>query len=176
LVLTKPLGAQMACNANRWHENPEKWEKISKVITEQEVKEAFDTAVNNMIRLNRNAAVLMHKYNAHGATDVTGFGICGHAHNLAEFQTNNVKFIIHTLPFIKNMLAVAEAMGSKQKMLSGYTPETSGGLLICLPEKTAKDYCKEIKEMDNCDAWIIGVVEDGEKLAEISKHPTIIEV
>ena len=37
-----------------------------------------------MSRLNRNAARMMHKYDAHGATDVTGFGILEHANNLAK--------------------------------------------------------------------------------------------
>ena len=35
---------------------------------------------------------------AHGATDVTGFGILGHARNLAQTQQEEVSFVIHTLP------------------------------------------------------------------------------
>lgn len=69
----------------------------------------------------------MHKYKAHGATDITGFGILGHAENLAAFQKNKVKFVIHTLPVIKGVLEIEEVMGSKEKFLSGRTPETSGG-------------------------------------------------
>lgn len=79
-----------------------------------------------MARLNKTAADLMHKYKAHGATDITGFGILGHANNLAKFQNENVKFLIHTLPVIKDTLKIAEVMGSKAKFLSGLTPETSG--------------------------------------------------
>lgn len=37
-----------------------------------------------MSTLNMYAASLMKKYHAHGATDITGFGILGHAKNLAE--------------------------------------------------------------------------------------------
>ncbi len=40
-------------------------------------------AMESMAVLNRNAASLMQKYKSHGATDVTGFGIMGHAENLA---------------------------------------------------------------------------------------------
>lgn len=68
----------------------------------------------------------MHKYNAHCATDVTGFGIVGHADNLAKYQIKDVDFVIHTLPVIKNMLSVAEIMNTKVKFLNGKTPETSG--------------------------------------------------
>lgn len=40
---------------------------------------AYDKAVNHMATLNSYAASLMKKYNAHGATDITGFGLLGHA-------------------------------------------------------------------------------------------------
>lgn len=67
----------------------------------------------------------MHKFSAHAATDVTGFGLLGHAQNLAESQTRKVNFIIHSLPVIGKMTAVARAMGNS-KFLAGTTPETSG--------------------------------------------------
>ena len=44
------------------------------MITREQVEEAYDAAMFQMARLNKNAAMLMHKYNAHAATDVTGFG------------------------------------------------------------------------------------------------------
>lgn len=72
------------------------------------------------------AAELMHKYGAHGATDITGFGLFGHAKSLVEFQKNKVRFFIDTLPILKYMLIVSEVTGSKQKLLSGLAPETSG--------------------------------------------------
>jgi len=40
-------------------------------------------AMESMATLNANAATLMCKYKSRGATDVTGFGILGHAENLA---------------------------------------------------------------------------------------------
>jgi len=40
-------------------------------------------AVESMATLNNNSAKLLKKYDSHGATDVTGFGIMGHAQNLA---------------------------------------------------------------------------------------------
>lgn len=40
--------------------------------------------MESMGHLNINTAKLMKKYKAHGATDVTGFGILGHGKNLAE--------------------------------------------------------------------------------------------
>lgn len=59
----------------------------------------------------------MHKYNAHGATDVTGFGLLGHAQNLAKNQKNEVSFVIHNLPIIAKMAAVAKACGNMFHLL-----------------------------------------------------------
>lgn len=68
----------------------------------------------------------MHKYNAHGATDVTGFGLLGHAQTLAKHQKNEVSFVIHNLPVIAKMAAVAKACGNMFQLLQGHSAETSG--------------------------------------------------
>ena len=68
----------------------------------------------------------MHKYNAHGATDVTGFGLLGHAQNLARVQKNEVGFVIHNLPIIAKMAAVSKACGNMFGLLQGHSAETSG--------------------------------------------------
>ena len=68
----------------------------------------------------------MHKYNAHGATDVTGFGLLGHANNLASIQKNEVGFVIHNLPIIARMASVSKACGNMFGLLHGHSAETSG--------------------------------------------------
>lgn len=176
LVLTKPLGVQIATNINRWRNNGgEKWDNLLKVITEDEVLEAFAIAVRNMCHLNKNAAYLMHKHEAHAATDVTGFGILGHAENLVKFQNRDVKFFIDTLPIIKNVLRISEVIGNKKRLLSGLAPETSGGLLICMSKDNAERFCTDLAETDDRQAWIIGTVEAGSKTVHISNDVKIIE-
>ncbi|KAG8283190.1 Selenide, water dikinase 1 [Homalodisca vitripennis] len=66
-------------------------------------------AVNSMARLIKTAAKVMHMFSTHAATDVTGYGILGHAENLAKYQKNPVTFLIHNLPVIYRMAAVAKA-------------------------------------------------------------------
>ena len=68
----------------------------------------------------------MHIFNSHGATDVTGFGILGHAQNLAKQQENEVSFIIHNLPIMNKMAGVAKACGNMFGLLEGTSAETSG--------------------------------------------------
>jgi len=46
------------------------------------------------------------------------------------------------------------------KLLDGLSAETSGGLLIALPEDKAKAFCEEIEQLDGYPAWIIGKVVD----------------
>ena len=77
------------------------------------------------------AARLMHKYNAHGATDITGFGLLGHANNLARIQKNEIGFVIHNLPIIAKMAAVSKACGNMFGLLQGHSAETSGKMHGC---------------------------------------------
>ena len=84
----------------------------------------------SMARLNRSAAKLMQKYKAHGATDVTGFGILGHASNLVESQVESVNFHLHTLPVFKHMVSVYNKCGINFKLLDGYSAETSGMIIF----------------------------------------------
>jgi len=72
----------------------------------------------------------MHAFNSHGATDVTGFGILGHAQNLAKQQENDVTFIIHNLPILNKMASIAKACGNMFGLLEGTSAETSGMLTM----------------------------------------------
>ena len=53
LVLTKPLGTQIAVNAHQWLNKPEMWSRISGVVSETDVKVAYKRAMASMSRLNR---------------------------------------------------------------------------------------------------------------------------
>uniref|UniRef100_A0AAX7VJW9 selenide, water dikinase n=1 Tax=Astatotilapia calliptera TaxID=8154 RepID=A0AAX7VJW9_ASTCA len=184
LVLTKPLGTRVAVNAYLWIDQPEKWNKIKLVVTKEEVIEAYQEAMFSMATLNRTAAGLMHKYQAHAATDVTGFGLLGHANNLARQQQNEVAFVIHNLPIIAKMAAISKACGNLFNLLQGTSAETSGGLLVCLPREQAAKFCSEMKNLSSGaggqgavgGAWIIGIVEKGDRHARIIDKPRIIEV
>ncbi|OAF71774.1 hypothetical protein A3Q56_00455 [Intoshia linei] len=176
LVLTKPLGVQVAVNAYRWLYNPERSARLKLVVTEDDVRLAYYRACDMMARLNRPAARLMHKYNAHGATDVTGFGILGHANNLANIQANPVSFVIHNLPIINKMSVVSKACGNAFGLLTGTSSETSGGLLIIMQREQATLFCKEFEKIEGCPAWIVGVVEKGDRTARIIEKPRIITV
>lgn len=95
---------KVAVNAHQWLDQPERWNRIKLVVSEEDVRKAYHRAMDSMARLNRIASRLMHKYNAHGATDVTGFGLLGHAQTLASHQKNEVCcFIVIKLSNVVNV-------------------------------------------------------------------------
>lgn len=121
----------------------------------------------------------MHKYAAHAATDVTGFGLLGHAKNLAEFQKQKLLFTIQKLPIIKNVLKFGELLGQSTKLTTGKSVETSGGLLICLSPKSAEEFCKDFEQITNGahKAFIVGkIVETDKSAAILSENVEYIEV
>ncbi|KRZ04934.1 Selenide, water dikinase [Trichinella zimbabwensis] len=184
LVLTKPLGTQLMVNVKNWLDlEHSKFNSIRHVISEETVQKVHDYSVKSMIRLNRTAAKLMHKYNAHGATDITGFGIVGHANNLAKIQKKQVTIVIDKLPFLYRMVEVAKIAGW-QRLLNGLSPETSGmsvaecslgGLLIAMAPDEAVEFCNEIERIEHQPAWIVGHVEKGENVARLSENYALFE-
>jgi len=180
LVLTKALGTQVAVNLNEWIQLSDQtlFQQCTAVITIPQVRETFGKAVASMVRLNRNGARLMHKYGAHAATDVTGFGILGHATNLAQNQKASVDFEIHTLPLLPYTREV-DALFTFFNLMKGVSSETSGGLLLALPADKAVLFCREIEELDGCPAWIIGkavTAKSNRNTAYITENPTVIIV
>lgn len=176
LILTKPLGVQLATNAPIWMaEDNENWKKLSQHLSPDDVNEAYQKAVKSMKTLNHIGAKLMQKYKAHCCTDVTGFGLAGHCENLLLFQENDVDFVLTHMPLIKHVKKMSEILNRQQKMMNGRMVETSGGLLIALPAENAENYCKDFAEMSGDECWIVGRVVSGSKKV-ILENIEIIEV
>jgi selenide,water dikinase len=135
LFLTKPLGT---CLVLAGHGN-------------QLVASAdFVAAVEWMTTLNADAAAVLRPFAPNAVTDVTGFGLFGHAHEMAE--RSGVRIVLDALPALGGALDVAragvltggdprnrefapiEADGAAEEQLAvGYDAQTAGGLLISLP-------------------------------------------
>ena len=178
IVLTKPLGTQVAVNLQEWRRQPANWSRVEAHITHEQVEKAFLDSVDSMARLNRNGAKLMHKHGAKAATDVTGFGILGHLENLAKSQDRDVVLELHTLPIIAMMDVIDTHLGGMFQLLQGRSAETSGGLMVILPADSAEAFIKDFKELDGHDAWVIGSVKDGEgsKSARIVDEVKVVSV
>lgn len=180
VVLTKPLGTQVAVNVHEWRvRNTPKWTELSngKILSKEQAEDMMHAAVCSMARLNQHGGSLMVKHHAHAGTDVTGFGILGHAQNLMDNQAAAVGMEIHTLPCIANTAKVEQSGVLDFQLIKGYSAETSGGLMICMPEEDAAAYCKELEGLDGEESWIIGkVIADEDRKAIISDDVKILEV
>ncbi|KAA8491766.1 Selenide, water dikinase [Porphyridium purpureum] len=134
LVLTKPLGTQVAVNLFQWYsltqssasKSVEEWSaaETQAHLTWQSVavercglsgndaERAMDHAARSMTLINREASTLMRVHGSRASTDVTGFGILGHAQRLAQNQKQNVVFEINCLPVLRQMMLVNDAMNA----------------------------------------------------------------
>jgi len=200
LVLTKPLGTQVAVNVHEWRKKHEKsgedkfWNRIieqneNTFLTVSEAEVMMLEAVRSMSKLNRLASKIMTKHNAHAATDITGFGILGHTQNLMDNQIAECGAELHTLPCIANTLKVNDEILNFQ-LRTGYSAETSGGLMIAMTESDALAYCTELRQLEgeaynyNSDGddtdhgpWIIGrIVANSERSAVITENAEYLEV
>jgi selenide,water dikinase len=181
VVLTKPLGTQVAVHVHEWRrggDNP-RWRELTRrgVLSAGEAEDMMHAACCSMARLNRNAGSIMVKHNAHAGTDVTGFGILGHAQNLMENQREEVGMEITSLPCITNTAKIERSGVFDFRLMRGYSAETSGGLMICMPEEDAISYMRELEGLDGEPSWIIGrVVADPERRARLTEDVVVIEV
>ena len=87
----------------------------------------------------------MKKYGCHGATDITGFGIRGHAQNLVQVQKTKVNFQIEKLPILDGMEEINDKVFNF-KLLEGYSAETSGGLFLMCPPDKANLFMEDLKK------------------------------
>ena len=97
-----------------------------------------------MSLLNKNAAALSKKHGGHGSTDVTGFGILGHAYNLVEVQKKAVDFHIRKLPIFDRTDVVCQKIADFG-LPRGTSAETSGGLFLIMPSDKADPFMRELK-------------------------------
>jgi AhpD family alkylhydroperoxidase len=133
-----------------------------------------------MAALNRDAAELMLKHGAHACTDVTGFGLAGHLVEMARNSGVAVELELEALPVfaaVPDCLAAGIMGGGVERNMEYsmawvrlenesaeaflpaiYDPQTSGGLLISLPEDRAKALVAELRGRGNEAASIIGKI------------------
>ncbi len=142
LFLTKPLGTGVVLQAERDGLAP---------------AGALDAAVACMLELNRAAADALRPFEPSAVTDVTGFGLLGHAYELASRSGVRAVIDAETLPALPGALELAldgvrtggdrrnreyagphvESHASDAREALAYDPQTAGGLLVSMPGERA---------------------------------------
>jgi len=119
-------------------------------------KQSIDAAVESMTTLNGPAADVLRPFTPNAVTDVTGFGLAGHAHEMADRSGVRIRLDAAALPALDGALEAAragirtggdsrnrefapvEADGVSEDVLAlAYDAQTAGGLLISLPADKA---------------------------------------
>lgn len=166
LLLTKPLGVGI----------------ITTALKQERVEpKHLAAAIASMKQLNRAAAAAAIAADAHAMTDITGFGLLGHGHEMAEQSAVDFRFRLVDIPWLPDARAygIAGAFPGGMDNNAGYfgrwvtfadgidkgylyhdmlfTPETSGGLLISLSPDKVSGYLARVPH-----AAIVGEVEPGD--------------
>ena len=136
---------QVSVNLHQWSDLEDTARLKSVSLTKDEILKSYSDATISMMTLNKAASGIMTKYEAHAATDITGFGILGHAQNLAEAQKAKTKMIIDRIPVLKGMGKAEKELGNMFKLAEGKSAETSGGLLISIPASNAEAFMEKLK-------------------------------
>jgi selenide, water dikinase len=170
LVLTKPLGTGIIATA------------VKAGSADDGAVAAFERSMSS---LNRTASELMAAYGAHACTDITGFGLIGHAREM--LGRNAFELIIDAasvpvLPgareaaaagfipggmyrnrdFVGDRCSFAPAVSQVMRDIM-FDPQTSGGLLIALEEGAAAAMVGGLRAAGVADAAVIGLVRGSGK-------------
>lgn len=175
LILTKPIGTGILSTALKRASSGD--DRMSQIVTDQVAR----TLVDTMKELNGAASRAALAVGARCATDVTGFGLLGHASHIA--RASNVTLHIHsgavkllegtrdawtagaTNDGLKRNQSYLEQLvewKTTDSVLQGLLcdPQTSGGLLVAVPRQRASDYLSRVDK-----SFEIGDVADGESAA-----------
>ena len=191
LVLTKPLGLGVTVSAGRADSLAA--EGVARLFRRPLIDAAaLEEATRVMAALNRPAAEAMREFTVHAATDVTGYGLLGHAHEMMEASGATAEFTVSAIPLLSQARRLAgrgvAPDGSRvnvrnlkprteigpgvaeEDLLLLCDAQTSGGLLVALPPPEAERYAARCRELGASAAAVIGrVIPRGEKLLRIVK-------
>lgn len=169
LFLTKPLGIAPAMAAYRLRKEADGRELL-KDVPEDLIDVAVNGAINGMTESNKPVAEAMQKVPVHAATDVTGFGLKGHAGNMAVL--GKVDIAINQLAVIQGTPVLAELFG--YPLLTGEAKETAGGMLIAVSKTDADDLLSELDKR-RVRHFEVGYVKEGKGDVYVLKDAKVIE-
>jgi selenide,water dikinase len=188
LVLTKPLGIGITVRAGRIDSAAAGGAAHDRLLSDA----ALEEAVTVMCTLNRSPVDAMEGFDIHAVTDVTGFGLLGHAHEMMESSHTSAEFSMAKIPLLSQARrlvaggiapggsrANAKTMRTRAEVGEGVSDDeflllcdaqTSGGLLVALPGGEAEAYAARCREKGAPAAAVVGRVgERGASLLKVTR-------
>jgi selenide,water dikinase len=191
LVLTKPLGIGVTVCAGR--ADAIAAEGVTGLLRKRILSDdALEEASRVMAALNRPGVEAMEGFEVHAATDVTGYGLLGHAYEMMEASGTTAEFAVDAIPLLSQARRIAARgtapAGSRGNVRNlrpltavgqGVTDDdilllcdaqTSGGLLVALPEAEGERFAARCREKGADRAAVVGwVVERGDSALRVSR-------
>ena len=172
LLLTKALGTQPAMAVYRLLRDPEiSIEEFFPNNTHTELEQLSEQAIKSMTTSEKPVAEIIHEIPINAATDVTGFGLAGHALEMAE--KSKVDILIEMLPLFSKVAEISKILG--YSLETGHSSETAGGLLLSVPAEKLDTIESELKKRQ-IPAYHIGKVLPGSGKVQLSASLEILEV
>lgn len=180
LVLTKPLGVGVLVSASRA-------DALGGLFHRRLVgDDLLDRLGSQMAALNAGPSALMPEFRVRAATDITGYGLLGHALNLMEASRTTARFSLGKIPVVPEARAIARrgiAPDGSRKNFRNLRPktawtgrwsdddfllladaQTSGGLLVCVPEGRGESFAARCRASGAPETAVIGSVVPREEL------------
>jgi selenide,water dikinase len=176
LVLTKPLGCGVFAQA---------------MMTQDEIDpELYQVATRSMMLLNKSASEIMLACDVHAATDITGYGFLGHTQEMAQGSGVRLRFDTAAIPLLPKVLEMAGTLvdpgvamnessfndrvewhGDVSPALRNilWESQSSGGLLVSLPENRVADFQRRAKDAGILAAVVGSVVAGPAGIVEIGR-------
>ncbi len=181
LVLSKPLGIGLTVCAGR--ADAAAADGVAGVFHKRLLSDvALADAASMMAQLNRPAAEAMEGFEVHAATDVTGYGLLGHAHEMMDASGTTGEFRVGSIPLLseaRRLAARGIAPGGSRVNVRNLAPrtergegvteedflllcdaQTSGGLLVAVPEVQGEAYAAACRERGASRAAVVGRVTE----------------
>jgi selenide,water dikinase len=174
LVLTKPLGIQPIMAAYRIvrDEDSEFAELVYNIISNKDLKITEKLTIKSMITSNKPVAEVMNQIPVNAATDITGFGLIGHAEEML-IKDKSMDINITKLPIFKGAIQISELCS--YGLQEGRAAETAGGMLLSVSSDNLDLLLSELKKR-NITPRIVGEVKTGTGKVTIDKNSEIEEV
>jgi len=168
LILTKPIGtgtlfaANMRCEAHG---------------------RDISAALQEMITSNKKAGEILTEHGATSCTDVTGFGVLGHLHEMTQASAMGAEITLESVPVLngaveciqrgiysslhednarlRKVIEIEPQLRQKEKYALLFDPQTAGGLLASVPRSSSGQCIKDLRAAGYHSACTIGVVRKG---------------
>jgi selenide,water dikinase len=176
VILTKPIGIGIYTTA---------------IDQKNATREQQELVITEMLTLNKNASLAMRQVDTHACTDVTGFGLLGHLTEISEQSEVSIELDLPSIPYLTDVFQLLQEGATSEGLFNNLTtykkrirhtepltqeeelllhdPQTSGGLIIVVPQDQVDTLLAKLSETDS-KGFVIGKIIEKDTVNIITKN------